>query len=139
MNPTPFYPGGIDVAGTATLIDSIVANNPVLSSSGGDLAGTFTANYNLIKTPATATLTGAHNSIGVDPLLGELGMNGGPTPTLLPIPTSPVIDAGDPAFAPPPLYDQRGLPRIVNLVVDIGAVERQAVEDDVFRDGFEGN
>jgi len=131
--------GGIDVAGTATLVDSIVANNPVLSLSGGDLAGTFTANYNLIKTPATATLTGAHNIIGVDPLLGELGMNGGPTPTLLPIPTSPVIDAGDPAFAPPPIYDQRGLPRIVNLVVDIGAVERQAVEDEVFRDGFEGD
>jgi hypothetical protein len=130
--------GGIDVAGTATLVDSIVANNPVLSLSGGDLAGTFTANYNLIKTPATASLTGAHNIIGVDPLLGELGMNGGSTPTLLPIPTSPVIDAGDPAFAPPPIYDQRGLPRIVNLVIDIGAVERQAVEDDVFRDGFEG-
>ncbi len=131
--------GGIDVAGTATLVDSIVANNPVLSLSGGDLAGSFTANYNLIKTPATATLTGAHNIIGVDPLLGELGMNGGPTPTLLPIPNSPAIDAGDPAFASPPIYDQRGLPRIVNTVIDIGAVERQAVEDDLFRDGVESD
>jgi len=36
--------GGIDVGGNATLVDSIVANNPVLSLSGGDLAGTFTAN-----------------------------------------------------------------------------------------------
>jgi len=131
--------GGIDVGGNATLVDSIVANNPVLSLSGGDLAGTFTANYNLIKTPATSILTGAHNIIGTDPMLGEIGMNGGPTPTRLPMPKSPVIDAGDPAFAPPPIDDQRGLPRIVNQVIDLGAVERQPAEDDVFRDGFEVN
>ena len=131
--------GGIDAGGTPTLTDSIVANNPVLSLSGGDLAGTFTANYNLIKTPATAMLNGGHNITGTDPMLGEIGMNGGPTPTLLPMPKSPVIDAGDPQFAPPPLTDQRGLPRIVNLVIDIGAVERQAIEDDIFRDGVEGN
>jgi hypothetical protein len=131
--------GGIDVGGAATLIDSIVANNPVLSLSGGDVAGTFTANYNLIKAPATAMLNGSHNIIGVDPLLGELGMNGGPTPTRLPIAKSPVIDAGDPAFLPPPDYDQRGLPRVAGGAIDIGAVERQAIEDDVFRGGFENN
>jgi len=72
-------------------------------------------------------------------MLGEIGMNGGPTPTRLPMPKSPVIDAGDPAFAPPPIGDQRGLPRIVNQVIDLGAVERQRAEDDVFRDGFEVN
>jgi hypothetical protein len=64
-------------------------------------------------------------------------MNGGPTPTLLPDPKSAAIDAGDPAFTPPPEFDQRGLPRVVDGVIDIGAVERQSVEDDVFRDGFE--
>jgi hypothetical protein len=129
--------GGIDAGGTPTLIDSIVANNPVLALSGGDLAGTFTANYNLVETPAFALLNGSHNIIGVDPQLGALGMNGGPTPTLLPDPKSPAIDAGDPAFTPPPEFDQRGLPRVVGGVIDIGAVEHQVVEDDVFRDGFE--
>jgi predicted outer membrane repeat protein len=131
--------GGIDAGGAPTLVDTIVANNPTLALSSGDLAGTYTANYNLIKTPAFATLNGSHNLVGIDPLLGALGMNGGPTPTLLPEPKSPVIDAGDPAFAPPPDFDQRGLPRVINGIIDIGAVERQAVEDDVFRGGFEAN
>jgi hypothetical protein len=130
--------GGIDALGTPTLIDSIVAGNPVPALSGGDLAGSFTADYNLIEIPAFALLNGVHNLVGVAPMLGELGMNGGTTPTLLPLPKSPVIDAGDPAFTPPPGFDQRGLPRVVNGVVDIGSVERQVVEDDVFRDGFEG-
>jgi hypothetical protein len=129
--------GGIDAGGTPTLVDTIIANNPVLALSGGDLAGTFTANYNLVKTPAFALLNGSHNIAGVDPHLGALGMNGGPTPTLLPDPKSPAIDAGDPAFRPPPEFDQRGLLRVVGGVIDIGAVERQSVEDDVFRDGFE--
>jgi hypothetical protein len=129
--------GGIDAGGTPTLVDTIIANNPVLALSGGDLAGTFTADYNLVKTPAFAMLNGSHNIIGVDPQLGALGMNGGPTPSLLPGPKSPAIDAGDPAFTAPPTFDQRGLPRVVDVVIDIGAVERQPVEDDVFRDGFE--
>jgi predicted outer membrane repeat protein len=129
--------GGIDAGGAPTLVDSIVANNVVLALSGGDLAGTFTANYNLITWPAFATLNGSHNLIGIDPQLGALGMNGGPTPTLLPGVNSPVIDAGDPAFTPPPESDQRGLPRVINGVIDIGAVERQAIEDDVFRSGFD--
>jgi hypothetical protein len=66
-------------------------------------------------------------------------LNGGPTPTLLPLPISPVIDAGDPAFAPPPTEDQRGLPRVINVTIDIGAVERQVREDEIFRDNFENN
>ncbi|HEY2395779.1 MAG TPA: choice-of-anchor Q domain-containing protein [Rudaea sp.] len=131
--------GGIDALGTATLIDSIVADNPVLALSGGDLAGTFTANYDLVRNPGLAALNGAHNIVGVDPMLGELGMNGGPTPTLLPAANSPVLDTGDPAFMPPPDDDQRGLPRVANGVIDIGAVERQTLEDDVFRNGFEAD
>lgn len=131
--------GGIDVGGTSVLVDSIVANNATVALSGGDLAGSFNANYNLITVPATAMLTGGHNIIGKDPLLGELGMNGGPTPTFLPTTGSPVIDAGDPAFTSPPEFDQRGLDRVVNSAIDIGSVERQLTEDDVFRDGFEPN
>ncbi len=130
--------GGVDAGGSPTLVDSIVADNPVVALSGGDLAGTFTANYNLIRTPAFAVVNGAHNIIGVDPKLGELGMNGGLIPTLLPDADSPAINAGDPAFVPPPDTDQRGLPRVVSDVIDIGSVERQNVEDDIFRNGFDG-
>lgn len=68
---------------------------------------------------------GGGNLFDVDPLLGPLADNGGPTPTHLPLPGSPAIDAGDPAFAGPPAIDQRGLPRIGGAAVDMGAVETE--------------
>ena len=54
--------------------------------------------------------------------------NGGPTPTLLPAPGGPAINAGDNALIPAGMItDQRGtgFPRIVNETVDIGAAEVQ--------------
>lgn len=64
------------------------------------------------------------NLLNVDPQLGPLQDNGGPTLTHLPAVTSPVIDAGNPADVAPPTYDQRGtgFPRFINTV-DMGAVE----------------
>jgi len=63
--------------------------------------------------------------VNIDPLLGPLQDNGGPTPTFALLPFSPAIDAGDNAGAPE--YDQRGpgFPRIVNGIIDIGAFEFQ--------------
>src|SRR5439155_18199838 len=62
----------------------------------------------------------------IDPKLGPLQNNGGPTLTMALLPGSPAIDAGDNTNAPP--YDQRGpgFPRIVNGKIDIGAFEVQA-------------
>jgi hypothetical protein len=107
---------------------SIVANN-----AGGDLDGTFVANYSLIKSTSGAQLSGDHNFLGVDPLLGPLGDHGGPTFCMVPASNSPVIDAGGPNSAN--TADQRGYP--VNNYYDIGAVERQFPEDIVFRDRFD--
>lgn len=70
-----------------------------------------------------------------DPQLGSLGNYGGLTPTKLPKVGSPVINAGDPTGAPS--TDQRGLPRTASGV-DIGADQRQAIEDTIFLDTFEG-
>lgn len=90
---------------------------------GGALL-TVTANYSLIEAPQGGVVpVGAHNLIGVDPLLGPLANNGGPTQTHLPLPGSPVIDAGDPAIPSPPPADQRGFQRIIGPAVDLGAVE----------------
>src|SRR5262249_31047398 len=50
--------------------------------------------------------------------------NGGPTRTQLPAASSPAVNAGNPAFAPPPAADQRGLARVSDGRIDIGAVER---------------
>lgn len=58
----------------------------------------------------------------VDPQLGPLQDNGGPTDTLLPALASPLIGAGDPANCSG--SDQRGVPRPQNGSCDIGAVER---------------
>jgi hypothetical protein len=60
-------------------------------------------------------------------MLGPLQDNGGPTFTHGLLIGSPGINAGDPNFAPPPLYDQRGpgFPRVVNSRIDIGSFEVQ--------------
>ncbi len=79
---------------------------------------------------ASGTLTDAgFNFIGGDPKLAPLADNGGPTLTMALLPGSPCIDAGDPNFAPPPGFDQRGTPfaRVFGGRLDIGAFEYQAI------------
>jgi hypothetical protein len=61
-----------------------------------------------------------------DPLLGPLGNNGGPTPTLALLPGSPALDAGSNAPIPAGVTtDQRGFARTSGGTVDIGAFEVQ--------------
>lgn len=95
-------------------------------------ANTFVGTGNLIQNNAgsgNGFLTGAIVSSD-DPEIGPLADNGGPTKTMAPLTGSPAIDAGDntpdaPPFARPST-DQRGLMRIVNGTIDIGAVELQS-------------
>jgi CSLREA domain-containing protein len=73
------------------------------------------------------------NIMHADPQLGTLGSNGGATPTMVPAPTSPVIDQGTAADQNDLTEDQRGLTRPVAFAglthafdgSDIGAVEVQ--------------
>jgi hypothetical protein len=63
-----------------------------------------------------------------DPMLGPLRINGGPTRTMAPAPTSPAVDAGFSGFAVFPSQaptDQRGLARVVGAETDLGALELQ--------------
>lgn len=121
--------GGILVSNPAAAIEldhAIVANGaPQDLASLGPTPPTFTANYSLIEAPGDAVLPGAHNRVGVDPLLGPLAGNGGPTLTHRPLPGSPVLDAGNPAIPSPPATDQRGAARIAGPAIDLGAVEGQ--------------
>jgi hypothetical protein len=64
---------------------------------------------------------GSGDLLGVDPLLGPLQDNGGPTWTHALLTGSPAIDAGDPTGAPS--EDQRGVPRPQGPGFDIGAFE----------------
>ena len=100
-----------------TDIDATSNNN--LTSSGNNLIGTGNA---------IDVFDSENDQIGItDPLLGELADNGGPTLTHLPLPNSPVIDAGS---NPNSLTtDQRGEQRLVGEGVDIGAVEVQTPQE----------
>ncbi len=60
-------------------------------------------------------------NLDVNPLLGRLQDNGGFTPTMAPVMTSPAIDAGDSASCP--ATDQRGVTRPQGSGCDMGAVE----------------
>ncbi len=114
--------------GVDTLSHSIVANNS--APVGPDITGSFVANYTLIEDPTDATITsGTGNILNVDPDLGSLLDNGGPTPTHAFTSSSPAFNAGDPTFMANaggvPEFDQRGtgFSRVVGTAIDLGAYE----------------
>jgi CSLREA domain-containing protein len=118
---------GIRIKGaTLTMSNSIVADSRGtfvrdITNDGGTII--FQGN-NLVE---DGSVTGPGVITG-NPLLGPLAENGGPTLTFLPQAGSPVIDAGDLAFAPNSPFDQRGpgYERIEGKTIDLGAVEVQA-------------
>jgi predicted outer membrane repeat protein len=121
------YGGGVDnKAGKLLDIrDTIVAGNTA-SISGPDLSGAAASEgHNLFGDTSGGSGYAPTDLLDVDPMLGPLQDNGGPTPTMALLPGSPAIDAGDNTGAP--AYDQRGpgYPRIVNSTIDIGAFEVQ--------------
>lgn len=91
--------------------------NNLIGVRGGD-AGGFDEARDLLGTADAP----------IDPVLGDLANNGGPTKTHALLAGSPAIDAGNNVGAP--ATDQRGRPRIKDgngdgrAVVDIGAFER---------------
>ena len=120
--------GGIYDAGTAEFeIGSTVLN---AGSSGENIfnGGQATSlGYNLSSDDGAGILIGTGDQINTDPMLGPLQDNGGPTFTHALLPGSPAIDAGDPSFAPPPPFDQRGpgFDRVSGGRIDIGSFEVQ--------------
>jgi hypothetical protein len=114
------------------MVNTIVANNA--AGAGPDIRtfgppSALDTSFSLIENTADATLTGAPSITGVDPKLGPLADNGGPTPTMALLAGSPALDMGS-ATGP----DQRGAPRPFDLkgiplaaggnAADIGAYER---------------
>jgi predicted outer membrane repeat protein len=102
--------------------NSIIAGNS--AATGPDISGTLTSQgFNLIQNTNGCTIVGTTtgNLLGVNPRLGPLQNNGGPTWTHALLSGSPAIDAGGSTGAPS--TDQRGVPRPQGAGVDIGAVE----------------
>jgi hypothetical protein len=139
--------GGIQIGYAflnADLENSIVSGNAATDEPdtddlrSSDYAGYyFDTDFSLIGVPATYVnpVTPDSNLYGVNPLLGALADNGGPTRTMKPLCGSPVLDQGM-AFSL--TEDQRGETRPIGLPdypdstatgndgSDIGAVELQS-------------
>src|SRR5439155_22233245 len=92
--------------------------------------GSITSAGHNLSSDGSCGLAGAGDLQKVDPKLGELADNGGPTQTHALLAGSPAIDAGDNASCPG--TDQRGTARPVDgnsdgvAVCDIGAFEAPA-------------
>jgi hypothetical protein len=122
--------GGISVndgAGPVTLTSSIVAGNTAgTGSKSPDIFGSVAAFSSLVgNTAGTVFDGGGNNLLNVDPRLGPLAHNGGPTQTHALLAGSPAINAG---FTVGGLdFDQRGpgFARVVGPAPDIGAFEVQ--------------
>ncbi len=119
-------PGGI-----LNLINTLVAENTA-AVSGPDIFGTInSADHNLIgdgggssiTTDLGGNLIGGKGNPVIDPRLGPLQNNGGPTETLALLRDSPAIGHANNSRAP--ATDQRGFTRIDELgeTSDIGAFE----------------
>lgn len=134
------YAGGIYSRGGISAQSSIIADNVQGDGTPYD-----------VEIPYTSTLSGADNAVvatntapapGVitvtaDPRLAPLANHGGLTRTHALLAGSAVIDQGNnsQSFG----NDQRGpgFNRVVGADADIGAYERQLVDDEIFANGFD--
>ena len=102
-------------------------------------AGYFNLDFSSLQDQGTATINGANNITGTDPMPGPLRDNGGSTLTHALLPGSPAIDAADNPSCES--TDQRGRGRPSDgdgdqvADCDMGAFELPS--DDMFADGFE--
>jgi hypothetical protein len=126
--------GGIFNSGPgAQLFNTIVAGNfrgAAPSTTADDIAGNVVKSsvFNLIGIGGSGGLTNGSsgNQVGVVNVgLAPLANNGGPTQTVALLPGSPAIDKGSNSYVTAGETDERGLPRLADGTVDIGAFEVQ--------------
>jgi hypothetical protein len=99
------------------------------TATGPDISGTLiSVGYNLIGAAdgssgwVASDLTGTI-AAALNPLLGPIQDNGGPTFTMALPPDSAAVDHGDDSVVTAWPFDQRGSPRFSGANVDIGAFE----------------
>jgi parallel beta-helix repeat protein/predicted outer membrane repeat protein len=116
--------GGSSGSATLNLDNTILAGN---TGSKPDISGAVDSHsgINFIGDTNGATglgTLGTHYLTG-DPKLSQLGHYGGPVQTMHPLAGSAAIDPATAATTSPLSTDARGFARVVNSLVDIGAVE----------------
>jgi len=117
----------------AAAASTVNVSNSIFESGADDLftegGSSIALRYSYVRYHGAATIQDNGGNI-IDPgssvpwVTGALQNNGGPTMTRLP--QGVVVNAGDPAFSSPPATDQRGLSRIDDGRIDMGAVELHA-------------
>ena len=108
----------------ATVIDTIfrnVAGGDVSAGNGGQL---ISLGHNLFSVHPQVVLQPT-DLVNVDPLLGPLADNGGPTQTMALLPGSPAIGAG--VAVAGVTTDQRGIPLPQGTAPDLGAYQTVGV------------
>lgn len=132
--------GGVrnSATGTFTVTNSIIAQNTTIGGNRLDVWGAFNSlggNFLGYAGGGTGWIASDQRSNGLlDPQLGTLQDNGGPTLTRASLSGSPVRDrgvtaAGFPANVTLPTTDQRGLQRPSGTGYDVGAYEYQAANN----------
>jgi hypothetical protein len=107
--------------GSFFLMNSIIATN---LSGGGSYGTIIDGGFNISADKSIKFNKKSTSKMKLDPLVGDLADNGGPTETIALATNSPAVDKLDPATAP--ATDQRGVsrPQIVFAdLSDIGAYE----------------
>jgi hypothetical protein len=125
---------GYDLFNDSTLnVTNTIVYDPDHAPADPDVSGSITTSQNsLFSSTVPAQMIAANgdlggNQFGVNPRLGPLADNGGPTQTMALLPGSPALDAGTDTspLGGIPTTDQRGLPRLQGAATDIGAFEVQ--------------
>jgi hypothetical protein len=115
-----------DMRGVGGIAEPANMRNTIVAGNSGyfpDIAGTLSSSgYNLIGNTFGGSGFDPTDLLNVDPLLGPLQNNGGPTQTMALLSGSPALNAGDPAQLGVP--DQRGVVRKGG--VNIGAYQASA-------------
>jgi uncharacterized repeat protein (TIGR01451 family)/CSLREA domain-containing protein len=120
--------GGVYNAGGVTLTSTLLGSN-----SGGNCVGPITSGGFNLDSDGSCALNAATDQNNIDPLLGPLASNGGPTATHALMTGSPAIDTASSTGYPE--QDQRGVTRPADgnndgsAISDIGAYEATAPVD----------
>ena len=144
------YGGGLEIDHTATLLNDTIAGNTaedvtqlyvgdtttientIITADGAsgiqncadEVSTLQSLGHNLdAQSGDSCSFRAAGDQVGIDPQLGPLQPNGGPTETMAPAVASPAIDAGTSSPQACPATDQRGVARPQGTACDIGAYE----------------
>jgi hypothetical protein len=123
QSPFPYPPPVALGSSISVSIETLALVNSILACGTGqtNVSGTIEDAGHNLSSDFSANFTSPSSRSGIDPEIGPVSDNGGPTPTIALRPRSPALDAGDDSACPP--TDQRGVTRPQGVACDIGAFE----------------